>query len=276
MTQGPGQSFVALNEVERRSKLRLLAHAKGQLLLWQKGSKERHGFRVKDFERERDVLIVHREPQSPGQGQEVLGHFDLNGVPFLFKARVIKADVDEIHLECKADFFKSERRISNRLLTSAGHQVMAHFSIPAHYEEGKVLDIQRRPGQTGLFKSFLKLVEGQAQREGTEDKLKLRPQDISPTGMSVFIGPAELDWFKTGEDLAETELHFPDEVMRLPKVRIVYVVDHIGPDQRVQKRYKVGLRFDEMPASLEAGLKARVEKLMKQFDVNQEFEEFVR
>ena len=274
MSQGSGQNFVSLSEVEKRSKLRLLSNTKGQVLLWKKGSKERLSFRVKDFFREKDLLVTHAEPRSPQKGEEILGHFDLNGVPYLFKARVIASDNLEVSLECKLDFYKSERRINNRVMTTS-QQVTAQFALPVSYEDGKVINISRKPSETGIFKSFLKLVEGQSTNDEAQT-LKLRPHDVSSTGLSVFIGPAELDWFKTGQEMTGTELHFPDEVLRLPKVKIVYVVDHIGHDQRQQKRYKVGVRFDEIPASLEQKLKDKIDVLIKKSDVNLDFEEFLK
>lgn len=274
MTITTNAQFSLLNAAEKRSKLRQLDQAKGQVLLWRKGEKNRTTYRVKSFDKNEDILGLHDEHLGLKPNENLLASFDLNGVSYFFKVQVKAVVNDEIIAKCSDDFYKSERRQNLRILTFPVFELNGHFSIPAHYESGKVLNLSRRPGQTGLFKNFLKLVEGDAEGK-SEQKLKLRLQDLSSTGMSVYIGPAELEWFKTGEELKNTEVHFPDEVLRFPRMKIVYVVDHIGHMSR-QKQYKVGLRFDEMPQSLTEALNNKISTMLKEMDLNKDFEEFLR
>lgn len=271
MPSGNGQ-FTLLNAAERRSKLRQLDQLKGQLTLWRKGDKSRLVHRVKSFDREQDALTVHEETFHPGLNEPILGSFDLNGVSYFFKARISAIETGEFVLTCKEDFFKSERRQNVRVLTFPTFDLSAHFNIPGEYEDGKVLNLSRRPSQTGIFKSFLKLVDSGADGES---KLKLRLQDLSNSGMSVYVGPAELDWFKAGEELKDTEIHFSDEVLRFPRVKVVYVVDQIGPLNRKQKQYKVGLRFEDMPVTLSDAVNGRISSMLRMMDLNKDFEEFV-
>lgn len=266
--------FSPLNVAEKRSKLRQLDQIKGQLTLWRKGEKTRLIHRVKSFNRESDELVVHLETLRPKAGELILASFDLNGVSYFFKASVARFLADEITLQCTDEFYKSERRQNVRVLTFPVFDLNGFFTIPVSYEDGKILNISRRPSQTGIFKSFLKLVD--AGDAGDDSKLKLRLQDLSSTGMSVFVGPAELDWFKAGEELRDTEIHFVDEVLRFPKIKIVYVVDHIGHASRKQKQYKVGLRFDEMPQSLAESLNGKIATMLRTLDLNKDFEDFLK
>lgn len=271
MSQTPSSQFSPLNLAERRSKLRNLLQSKGTVTLWRKGVEGRHPYRVKDFRREDNLLIIHAEPHSPTLGTEVLGSFDLLGVSFFFKSKVVRSSNDELEISTDGDFYKSERRRNFRLLTFPIYQLSATFKLPATYEQGKVLDIKKRPGQTGLFKNFLKLVDGSPK---TESDLRLRVQDLSVTGMSITVGPAELDWFKTGDDLKNIEIHFSDEILRVPTTRIVYVVDQIG--EASKQNFKVGLRFEDVPASLDNQLSTKINSLLRQIDSNRDFEDFLK
>lgn len=266
-------NFTRLNAAEKRSKLRQLDQVKGQLTLWRKGDKVRIAHKAKAFDRETDSLTIHEEALKVRAGEELLASFELSGVSFFGRTQVSKVESGEIHLKFSDEFYKSERRQNIRVLTFPVFDLNGFFNIPSYYEEGKVLNLSRKPGQTGLFKSFLKLVD--ANHQG-EPRLKLRLQDLSSTGMSVFVGPAELEWFKAGEELKDTEIHFADEVLRFPRTKIVYVVDHIGHMSRNQKQYKVGLRFEEMPSSLADGLNSKIASMLKTMDVNKDFEEFLR
>lgn len=275
MTISINGQFSLLNAAEKRSKLRLLDQAKGQVLLWRKGDKERSSYRVKSFERTEDLLILHDENLGIKLNESILASFDMNGVSFFFKAVVESVGDNQISIKCLDEFYKSERRQNLRILTFPVFELNGHFKIPAYYESGKVLNLSRKPGQTGLFKNFLKLVDGEGAEEKTEQKLKLRLQDLSSTGMSVFVGPAELEWFRTGEEIKDTEIHFTDEILRFPKIKIVYVVDHIGHMSR-NKQYKVGLRFDQMPQALSESLSNRISSMLKEMDINKDFEEFLK
>lgn len=269
----PTSNFTRLNAAEKRSKLRLLDQGKGQITLWRKGDKSRITHKAKSFEREADILVLHEESLRLKSGEEVLANFELSGVSYFGRTQVSSIDSGEIRLKFTEEFYKSERRQNVRVLTFPVFDLNGYFNIPSYYESGKVLNISRKPGQTGLFKSFLKLVD--SNHEG-EPRLKLRLQDLSSTGMSVYVGPAELEWFKAGEELKDTEIHFPDEVLRFPRTKIVYVVDHIGHTTRNQKQYKVGLRFEELPGSLEDGLKNKIAAMLRTMDIGKDFEEFLK
>ena len=264
--------FTKLNTAEKRSKLRQLDQVKGQITLWRKGDKNRLSHRTKSFDREQDTLAVHEELFVPRVGEEVLASFDLNGVSYFCKTKVVAAGNGELSLKCLEDFFKSERRQNVRVLTFPVFDLNGFFNLPSYYQGGKVLNLSRKPNQTGLFKNFLKLVD--AGNDG-EPRLKLRLQDLSTTGMSIFVGPAELEWFKAGEVLVDTEIHFPQDVLRFPRTKIVYVVDHIGHMSRNQKQFKVGLRFEEMPSTLVEDLNTKIAAMLKTMDMNKDFEDFL-
>ncbi len=275
MSQEPRTNFTTLSESEKKSKLWQLSSAKGKCTLWQRGQKERRPFRVKDYNRENNQLMLHQELEALGVGQDILGTFELKGVSFFFKAKVTKASRDEIIVEASGEFFKSERRQNFRLLAYPIYDITAAFALPVTYEGGKVVDIRNKTTQTGLFKSFLRLVEPQRSVED-QSNLRLRVQDISLTGMSIYIGPAEIEWFRAGETFKNLEVSLEGQNLVFPDCRIVYVVDQIGTNDRQQKKYKVGLRFEALPETIERQLAAKINDLLRSVDANKEFEEFLK
>jgi len=275
MSQEPRTHFTSLNEAEKKSKLWQLASQKGKCTLWRRGQKERSSFRTIEFKRDENRLLLHEEPGAPSVGQDVLGTFELNGVGYFFKAKITPAGIDEVGVDTTGEFFKSERRQNFRLLTYPIYDISAVFKLPAHYDGGKVVDIKNRSSQTGLFKSFLKLVDPHKE-EKIGETLKLRLQDLSVTGMSVHIGAAELDWFRAGELSENVEIQISGETIAIPKCRLVYVVDHIGHSDRHHKKYKVGIRFEELPTDIDHLLGAKINELLRSVDANKEFEDFIK
>lgn len=275
MSQGPRTHFTSLTESEKKSKLWQLSSAKGECTLWQRGQKERRSFRVKDFIREENRLVLHREAASMAVGQEILGTFDLKGVSFFLKASITKLNQDDIHLIVAGDFYKSERRQNFRLLAYPIYDINVSFKLPASYEGRKVVDIRNKTSQTGLFKSFLRLVEPQRSQDD-ESLLRLRVQDLSLTGMSVFIGAAELEWFRAGDKMTDVEVTIQGERLVFPHCVIVYVVDHIGTTDRQQKKYKVGIHFESLPEEIERNLSGKINALLRSIDANREFEDFLK
>lgn len=275
MSQEPRNHFTSLTEPEKKSKLWQLSTAKGKCTLWQHGHKDRRPFRVKDFIREENRLVLHRETAPLGVGQDILGTFDLKGVSFFLKAKISKIELDEVHLVVAGDFYKSERRQNFRMLAYPIYDITASFKLPASYEGGKVVDIRNKSSQTGLFKSFLRIVE--PLRSGEEQGLlRVRVQDVSLTGLSIFIGPAELDWFRAGEKINNLEVDLQGDKLVFPESHVVYVVDQIGTMDRQQKKYKVGIRFEALDAELERLLSGTINALLRTIDANSEFEDFLK
>lgn len=275
MTLAPQTNFTTLTEAEKKSKLWQLATHKGQCTLWRRGQKERSIFRIKEFNKEEAKLLLHVEPDSPSLGTDVLGSFELKNVSFFFKTKIIAATANTLVLDTSVDFYKSERRQNYRLLTYPIYDINAHFVLPEDYQGGKVVDIRNKSSQTGLFRSFLKLVEP----EGSDklgNQLKLRVQDLSVTGLSIHIGEIELPFFRTGDILPGLEIDVAGESISIPQTKVVYVVDQIGHIESHQKKFKVGLRFEKLPEELDLKLGTKINELLRQVDANIEFEDFLK
>lgn len=275
MTTSSQTSFTTLSSSEKRSKLRQIAAQKSTCTLWIKGQKDRSTFKVKDYNKEHEQLAFHPEAMLLAGGADLLGSFELNGVDFFFKTKVLSQSKDALVLDAGGEFFKSERRQNFRLMAYPIYDITARFKLPESYVSGKVVDIRNRSGQTGLFRSFLKLVDPEA-GDGLGETLRFKVQDLSVTGLSLFVGEVELPYFKTGDVFEALELGVQGELIEIPKARIVYVVDQIGHGEKGAKKYKVGVHFENLPPETDQRLGGKINELLRQIDSNTEFEDFLK
>lgn len=275
MTASPQTTFTTLSASEKKSKLRQLVAQSGSCTLWLKGQRERSSFKVKDLNLETLQISFHPEAMLLAGKTELLGSFELSGVDFFFKARVISQTKDALVLDAGGEFYKSERRQNFRLLAYPIYDITVRFRLPEAYVGGKVVDIKNRSSQTGLFKSFLKLVDPAAD-DGLGESLRFRVQDLSVTGLSFFVGEVELPFFKTGELFQGLELSIQGDPVELTKARIVYVVDQIGFGDKGAKKFKVGVHFEDLPLETDQQLGRKINELLRQIDANADFEDFVK
>ncbi|MBY0516588.1 MAG: PilZ domain-containing protein [Bacteriovoracaceae bacterium] len=276
MTQLPRTHFTSLGDAEKKSKLWQLSSQNGSCTLWSKGDKEKQLYRVKDYNRDEGRLLFHDEHVTFPIGKEILGTFELNGVSFFFKGKVTTSSSDGVSVSTSGEFYKSERRQNFRLLTYPIYDISAEFKLPESYAGGKVIDFRQKISQTGLFKSFLRIVDPGSENQELGSLVKMRVQDLSVTGLSIHIGSAELDWFKAGTEIKELVLNISSDVIVIPKSKIVYVIDHIGHADRFHKKYKIGLRFEDLPSQIDQKLGSKINELLRSVDANKEFEDFLK
>lgn len=275
MSEATRTSFTSLNLAEKQSKLWQLSQSSKLCTLWLRGSKSKMNYRVHQYSREDDSLLLFLEDSSLQINQEVLGTFDLKGVSFFFKAKVDKAVEDKISLVLTGEFYKSERRNNFRLLAYPIYSIYCLFDLPQGYQGGSVIDFKSKMSQTGLFKSFLKLVDNDPQQDDLK-KIRLRVQDISVTGLSLSIGQAELEWLKAGELLSPITIQFLDLELEVKLPRIVYVVDYVGHSEKGLKRYKVGIKFEGLSEEFDMILSKKINSLLREIDANADFEDFLK
>jgi len=267
--------FTSLSPAEKQSKLWQFSQTSLSCTLWTKGSKKKISYKVHAYQREDDTLALFAEDSSLVLNQEVLGTFDLKGVSFFFKAKIEKAFEDKILLSFMGDFYKSERRNNFRLLAYPIYSIYCLFDLPKEYVGGSVIDFKSKMSQTGLFKSFLKLVENDPQSQDLK-KIKLRVQDISATGLSMFVGEEELEWIKAGELLNPMYIQFLDLELEVKKPRVVYVVDYLGHSDKGLKKYKVGVKFEGVDENFDRTLSQKINSLLREIDANTDFEDFLK
>jgi hypothetical protein len=113
--------------------------------------------------------------------------------------------------------------------------------------------------------------------EGEESlrQVRIRVQDLSVTGMSVYLGELEVAHFEKERNFKNVTISFVDEIIEVPEVRVVYVVDYISGDKNL-KKYKVGFNFPNLSSKMDDVLSKKINKLLRENDFNKDFENFLK
>lgn len=260
---------------EKLSRLSLLGSSRGNVIVWTKGKKDKHQYQVSKFDKDRMEVVLDSKDKQFNAGETVLCTFELRGMNF-FSEVIFQESVSGYSvLQFKNILFKSERRSSYRLLTFPIYEVWAEFDLGEAYEGGKVVDLKTRSSQTNLFKNFLKIVGDKAESTGESNLLSIRVQDLSTTGMALHVGELEAKYFKKDLIFHNVNLRFTDEVMVIPEVKVVYVVDYLSADKNL-KKFKLGLHFENLPTTLDDQIGKKINRLLRENDFNKDFENFIK
>lgn len=263
--------FSKQDATEKRSRLLLLGTTKGSLTVWRKGTKDKLTYVALDYDQERDGIILNTYEKKFPLNETILCAFELRGMNFFSEVVFQESIGGYAFLQFANTLFKSERRTSYRLMTYPMYEVWAEFELAEAYEGGKVVDIKSRTSQTGIFKNFLKLVE----HDESADKLRVRVQDISTTGMALHIGELEQEFFPKDMSYKKVNIRFEDEVIQIPEVKIVYVASTPSNDPNL-KKFKLGIHFENIPTLLDDRIGKKINSLLRQNDFNKDFETFIK
>lgn len=268
--------FSKLDLHEKTNRLNQLAVSRGSITIWIKGQKDKLIHKALQFDKDHLCIVLDSRLNLFPLGSAVLCTFDLRGMTFFAQGVFRKSVGGDAVVEIKADLFKSERRNSYRLLTYPIYEVWAEFDLGEVYENGgKVIDFKTKSSSntTDLFKNFLNIVSSE---EGDESgKIKIRIQDLSTTGMSLHVGDIESPYFIRDTDFHNVKLTFQDEVIEIPEVKVVYIVDYISSDKNL-KKYKVGLNFPKNTTNVDEVLGRKINQLLRDSDFNKDFENFLK
>lgn len=268
--------FSKLDASEKNARLSSFANAQGEITLWPKGAKEKQNLKVSSYDKDRVSLVLETREETFPLNSKLLSSFEFRGMNFFAEVILQKSIGGQILVHFPGDFFKSERRNSYRLLTFPLYEVWTTIDLGEDYEGGNVIGLKNKKSQTGIFKSFLNLVNNEENPDvNSTGSLRLRVQDLSTTGMAVHIGELETGHIQKDREFEKVDLVFTDETIRIPKIRIMYVVPYIGSDKNV-KKFKVGIRFEEVPLHLDQKLGKKINELLRANDNNSEFEDFIK
>ena len=265
--------FSKLTLEEKISRLGLLGSSKGELTVWIKGQSNKLQFAATDFHKDRLEIVLDSKEKTFPVGTKILCSFELRGMYYFSEVFFQTSLGEHSVLQFNGEVFKSEKRSSYRLMTYPMYNVTAEFDLGESYVGGKVVNLKTKTSQTGIFKSFIKMVENSD--ESSSQHLKLRVQDISTTGMGIHIGELESSYFSKDKVFQNVILDFQDEKITIPEVKIVYIVEFI-PTDRNMKKFKLGISFPNLSTTLDEKLGGKINKLLRDNSSNKEFENFVK
>lgn len=266
--------FSKLTPEEKTIRLSQFGSLKGEIVVWKKGSQDKHKLSVLNFDKAQMNIVLDTKDDVFPNGAFVLCSFEFRGMSFFSKAVYRKSISGLYVLEMNDDLFKSERRSSYRLLTYPIYEVWTEFDLTEVYEGDKVINFKSRTGQTELFKNFLKLVQSE-EDPAKANMMKVRVQDISTTGMCIYVGEVESKFFIKDSVFHKVHIKFIDEEIVIPEVKVVYVVDYISNEKSVGQ-YKVGLQFLDVTTKIDHLLGGKINQLLREVDSNKDFENFVK
>lgn len=264
--------FSKLEPLEKEMRLQLAATSRAELTLWVKGSKEKFKTTAVNFNKNKNEITTEGK-LSFLPGAQILASFEVRGMNFFSQIKVLQVDSEGMKLYFHSELFKSERRNSFRLLTYPMYNINAYIDLGEQYKGSGVSNISKKPTQTEIFKSFLKLVEDQSASDRTIGKFRI--QDLSVTGMSINIADLESDIFVKDHIFHNVRLDFSDDEIIIPELKVVYVINTISTDKSGQK-YKVGLQFNQLPNLIDDHLGRKINKLLRDNDSDKEFENFIK
>lgn len=279
MTADKNVIFKALNESEKLSKLAQLSKSKNSnIVVWKKGSSEKHKLKVCDFMRMRSQIQILKDFPKELTSVEVLFSFELSGLSFFGKAKVVERLETQIWLDISGELYKSERRKNFRLLTFPHHSVYINFQIGKEkIRTSNVLSIKGNSGeQTGLFNNFLNLMGEESETEtlDPEEYLRFRVLDISATGMAFQFGNIEREFFEGDEPTFNNSvLEFNKKMITIPELKILYVQDGYALDKSTTVT-KAGVAFQNVDTNLDAELSLLINKALR--SIESEFEGFLK
>ena len=260
---------------ETLSRLNLLGSSRGVVTCWLKGRKEKNNYNVLKFDQDRMEVVLDSKEKDFNIGDVVLTSFELRGMNFFTEAVFQISIGGHTVLQIKNTLFKSERRSSYRLLTYPIYDVWAEFNVGEAYKGGVVVNLKSKVNQTGLFNNFLQLVGDKSNDVTNGNVMRIRIQDLSTTGMALHVGELENQYFQKDVVYNDVTLKFKDDVIVVPEVKIVYLVNYISNDKNL-KMYKVGLHFENLPVTVDELIGKKINTLLRENDFNKDFENFIK
>jgi hypothetical protein len=268
--------FSKLDALEKTNRLSQVVQSKAVLTLWLKGQKERESIEAIDFNKNNLELIISKHLSKFHTGQELLCSFDLRGMTFFSQVTYQKETNGFSKITFSKDLFKSERRANYRLLAGGLYEVWADLDLGEKYQSSNVVNLNKRIGQTKLFKNFMKLAGELSDNAETNNTghLKIRIQDLSTGGMSFNVGELELRHFSKDKVFNNVLLVFKEDVIEIAEAKVIYVINYIGSDPSI-KKYKVGFNFTNVTETIESAIFQKINELLRENDFNKDFENFV-
>lgn len=262
--------FKELSAKEKVSKVHNHVLTKGSFIVWSKGTKTRTEFRSHYFDK--NELKVHLDKKSTDLvDKTVLYSFQYQSLNFFGTGKLI-VENNQLILYCNKDCYKVERRSSFRLLTYPAHKVYLHIKIKGFAAQSNVFQLRTGVSQTGLFNSFLDLLNAHDPGGLGENAIQFRVHDISISGLSFQVGKTEMQFFEEGMVIENFIIEINNQKIAIPKGEIVYVVNTITPPLNV---YKIGVKFIGITEEADSKISSSINTLIRVYDT-EEFEGIIK
>lgn len=283
---GDGKAnFIKLSIEEMGSKLTSLAKQKEVIKVWEKGH-DSFLYRVKDYTALKTpdsadfFLTLFSEGEESDLaliGKSVYFNFTLNDSDYFSEGKISHDDAhNTLVIRLVDNFYRTEKRDNERLLTFPHHQVYAYFKVLNEKNESNVIELKREEDKLYIdYKNKQKkeLKERLKKKiSDVEDLIGFRALDISHSGIAFIINGDESKYFNDNNKYSFYIL-FDGDIFVVKGASLVYKVDYVGGPQG-KKRFKVGLNFNPVE-----NLSRHIVELLRESSgagsIQKEFEDFV-
>lgn len=276
-------NFIKLHLDEMMVKLKAVADQKEMIKIWIRGN-DSQLYRCCDFfvfkgdEKRTAFLSLFSESKEIDDSfinKDIFLTFTLNETDYFSEGTV---SLDEVHghliINLQEDFYRSEKRNNERLLTYPHHQVYVYFKVRTEKNESNIIELKREEDKLYIdYKQKKKQELKEKLKEkisDIEDLLGFRVLDISKSGVAFLVGEEEQKFF-SGKGKYSFYILFDGDIFVVKGANLVYKVDYIGGQG---SHYKVGLNFgpvEKLTNYVDAILKEGIQS----DSVKKEFEEFI-
>lgn len=271
--------FKALNDSEKKSKLYQLTNGKSSnvVTIWKKGQTTKYNLKVTDFIRAKTEIYIKGNIPQEFTGDTLLLTFEINGMHFFGKCKLVIREGMPASLDCSADLYKSERRNNFRLLTYPHHEVYVSINVGVEkIKKSNILSLNTGQSQTSLFKNFLNIMDDIEENsvEELEGYLRFRVTDISVTGLAFQFGKIESQFFtELNKELGIIFVDFNGDLIKIPNAKVLYVIDKAVTNSKATL-YKGGTQFLDVDVNLDEILSKRINETLRSSEA--EFEDFIK
>lgn len=278
-------NFIKLTIDEMGTKLNTLAKQKEVIKVWIKGEASSL-YRVSDYtvlkspESSDYLLTLFSEGDESDTlfiGKKVFFNFTLNEADYFSEGSISHDDIhNTLVIRMTENFYRTEKRGNERLLTFPHHQVYAYFKVLNEKDESNVIELKREEDKLYIdykMKQKKELKERLKKKiSDVEDLIGFRALDISRSGIAFIINNDESKYFKDNIKYSFYIL-FDGDIFVVRGANLVYKVDYVGGPEG-KKRFKVGLNFNPVE-----NLSKHILELLRESSgagsIQKEFEDFV-
>lgn len=264
--------FRELGLREKKSKLARLVDQNGTVMVWKKGDNKRELYERLSMAPD-SLEIQLSGAKTKYDKQDVLYTFELKGVHYFGKGKISKASNYGCFLDCQNTLYKRERRENFRLLTYPHHKIFVHINMNYFGEESNIIDINTQMSQTGLFKSFVKLINDDDETPLREGHVCCRVVDISVKGLGVHVSEIEKNYLEENPELGKLFIDFKGEEIEIEEAKVIYSIPIAAQDPNVEL-FKVGIKFLNVDDYMEKELGKKITDTLSEY--TSDFEDFIK
>ncbi|WP_127718362.1 hypothetical protein [Halobacteriovorax sp. HLS] len=248
MVESSKEKFTGLNLDEISSKISSFTNSEKTIRIWSRDEEPSLAF-VRGYSRPSLTLDASRSLNEIEVSKKIFINFSFNGVDYFAKGVVESSNNGIVELKLDETVFKSEKRLSERLLTFPHHQVYSYFKVFSEKEQSNIISLNKvKNEKEEVLESFAtQRMKEILNDDAVSDLMGFRIMDLSSTGLSFLANNRETSYFASFSENSSIEftLMFNGVAYTLNCAEIIYIVDFVNSRASRVPMKKIGIQFNE-------------------------------